>query len=180
MVNYNFFFFFWETLDTPELPPIYTKPPDTKKLSLTPPIFHFFSLRTLQGYNGYINIYMPIIPSTPKLRRFGLVQNDVVLGKTCSFANLRIFFFGKKEGIKKKKKKKKRRRRRRRRRRRGNRGVAEPAVWGWPKPPQAFGGGPATPKGQKKKKREKWVLAFGGGRTTPRAWGWLRNTTYRS
>jgi hypothetical protein len=30
-----------------------------------------------------------------------------------------------------------------------------PAVWGWPKPPQAFGGGPATPKGQKKKKKKK-------------------------
>jgi hypothetical protein len=126
-------------------------PSDTKKLSLTPPIFHFLSLRTLQGYNGYINIYMPIIPSTPKLRRFGLVQNGVVL-------QILGFFFFKKEGIKKKKKKK--------RRRRGNRGVAgatpcpemgwsdnpifgqglaEPAVWGWPKPPQAFGGGPATP-----------------------------------
>jgi hypothetical protein len=71
-----------ETSDTPELPPIYRKPPDTKKLSNTPLNFQFLSLRTLQGYNGYINIYMPIIPSTPKLRRFGLVQNDAVLGKT--------------------------------------------------------------------------------------------------
>jgi hypothetical protein len=71
------FFFFGNFRYPPELPPIYTKPPDTKKLSLTPPIFHFLSLRTLQGYNGYINIYMPIIPSTPKLRRFG--QNGVVL-----------------------------------------------------------------------------------------------------
>jgi hypothetical protein len=42
-------------------------------------------------------------------------------------------------------------------------GVAEPAVWGWPKPPQAFGGGPATPKGQKKKTTKKWVWDFGGG-----------------
>jgi hypothetical protein len=44
-------------------------------------------------------------------------------------------------------------------------GVAEPAVWGWPKPPQAFGGGLATPKGQKKKKR-KGKMGFG-------LWGWL-------
>jgi hypothetical protein len=56
-----------------------------------------------------------------------------------------------------------------------------PAVWGWPKPPQAFGGGPATSKGQKKKKKkkkEKWVLAFGGGRTTPKGLGWLRPPPY--
>jgi hypothetical protein len=98
-----------------------------------------------------------------------------------------FFFFEKKKEIEKKKKKKKKKR--------GNRGgwshplpksgVAGPphfwprggfghpipAVWGWPKPPQAFGGGPATPKGPKKKKKKKktkeCVLAFGGGWTTP-------------
>jgi hypothetical protein len=37
-----------------------------------------------------------------------------------------------------------------------------PAVWAWPKPPQAFGGGPATPKGQKKKTKK---MGFG-------FWGW--------
>jgi hypothetical protein len=51
-----------------------------------------------------------------------------------------------------------------------------PAVWGWPKPPQAFGGGPATPKGQKKKKQNKkngfGILGVAGPR--PRAWGWLQ------
>jgi hypothetical protein len=127
---------------------------------------------------------MSIIPSTPKLRRFGLVQNDAVLGsskttplwaKWRSFTNFRIFFFLKKRRKLKKKKKKKE-----------EIGVAGatpcpkngvagpphfwprggfghpiPAVWGWLKPPQAFGGGPATPKGQKKKKK----MGFG-------LWGW--------
>jgi hypothetical protein len=38
---------------------------------------------------------------------------------------------------------------------------------GWPKPPQAFGGGPATPKGQKKKKKKKKTKKMGLG-----FWGW--------
>jgi hypothetical protein len=89
----------------------------------------------------------------PKRCRFG--QNGVVL------QILGFFFFLKKKEIKKKKK---------------EIGVAATPFpkMGWPdhpifgQGPQAFGGGPATPKGQqKKKKREKWVLAFGGGRTTP-------------
>jgi hypothetical protein len=47
-----------------------------------------------------------------------------------------------------------------------------PAVWGWPKPPQAFGGGPATSKGQKK--MEKWVLAFEGWpKPPPGPRGWF-------
>jgi hypothetical protein len=107
---------------------------------------------------------------------------------------LGFFFFEKKKELKKKK-------RRRRRRRRGDRGVAgatpcqemgwpdhpifgqgvtEPAVWGWPKPPQAFGGGPATPKGQKKKKKKRKngfeILGVAG--PPPRAWGWLRPTPW--
>jgi hypothetical protein len=65
----------------------------------------------------------------------------------------------------------------------GNRGgFGHPilAVWGWPKPPQAFGGGPATPKGhqEKKKKTEKWVWDFGGGRTTPKGLGVASATPY--
>jgi hypothetical protein len=56
---------------------------------------------------------------------------------------------------------------------RGGFGHPIPAVWGWPKPPQAFGGGPATPKGQKKKgKNGFWPLGVAG--PPPRAWGWLR------
>jgi hypothetical protein len=46
---------------------------------------------------------------------------------------------------------------------RGGFGHPIPAVWGWPKPSQAFGGGLATPKAQKKKKKEK--MGFG-------LWGW--------
>jgi hypothetical protein len=45
-----------------------------------------------------------------------------------------------------------------------------------PKPPQAFGGGPATPKGQKK--RKKWVWDFGDGRTTPKGLGVASATPY--
>jgi hypothetical protein len=45
---------------------------------------------------------------------------------------------------------------------------ATPGLWGW-------SGHPERPKKKKKKKkRKKWVWDFGGGRTTPRAWGWLR------
>jgi hypothetical protein len=47
-------------------------------------------------------------------------------------------------------------------------------VWGGRSHPQAFGGGPATPKATKKKKKTKWVCAVGGGRTTPKGLGWLR------
>jgi hypothetical protein len=95
---FDFILNFGETsLSPPELSPIYTKPPDTKKLSLTPPIFHFLSLRTLQGYNRYINIYAhytlhskttPFL-ACPKRRRFG--QNGIVL-------QILGFFFMKKEG----------------------------------------------------------------------------------
>jgi hypothetical protein len=50
------------------------------------------------------------------------------------------------------------------------------AVWGWPKPPQAFGGGPATPKGhqEKKKKGKNGFELLGVAGPPPRAWGWLR------
>jgi hypothetical protein len=146
---------------------------------------------------------MPIIPFTPKRRRFG--QNGVVL------QILGFFFNEKKKEIKKKKKKK--------RRNRGGwshpipavflakgwsatpyrpyggglqpplaqkmgwpnhpifgQGVVGhpiPAVWGWPKPPQAFGwsGHPERPK---KKKGKKWVWDFGpvgGVRSHPQALG---------
>jgi hypothetical protein len=46
-------------------------------------------------------------------------------------------------------------------------------VWGGRSHPQAFGGGPATPKATKKKKKKKtkWVCAVGGGRTTPKGLG---------
>jgi hypothetical protein len=37
---------------------------------------------------------------------------------------------------------------------------------------------PATPKGQKKKKRKKWVWDFGGGRTTPKGLGVASATPY--
>jgi hypothetical protein len=57
---------------------------------------------------------------------------------------------------------------------RGGFGHPIPAVWGWPKPPQAFGGGPATPKGPKKKKKRGkngfWPLGVAG--PPPRAWRW--------
>jgi hypothetical protein len=176
---------FGETSYIPlELPPIYTKPPRYEKTLTYPPIFHFLSLRTLQGYNGYINIYMSIIPSTPKLRHFGLVQNGVVL------QILVFFFFEKKKEIEKKKKKKKEEKK-------GwlepplaqkmgwpdhpifGQGVAEatPGLWGW-------SGHPERPK--KKKKNVKmgfglwgWPdhpLGLGGGFGTPPTGrrGWLR------
>jgi hypothetical protein len=99
---------------------------------------------------------MPIIPSTPKLRRFG--QNGVVLEILGFFflmkkrrkIKIKIFFFKKKK------------------KGGGEIGVAGhpiPAAWGWPKPPQAFGGGPATPKGPKKKKKNTKKMGLG-------FWGW--------
>jgi hypothetical protein len=51
-----------------------------------------------------------------------------------------------------------------------------PAIWGWPKPPQAFGGGPAIPKGQKKKRRKNGFWPLGVAGPPPRAWGWLRTS----
>jgi hypothetical protein len=127
---------------------------------------------------------MPTLPFTPKLRRFGS------FGPFLIFVCLFVFFFFKKKRKKKKKK--------------GNRGWLEPPPcpkMGWPDhplfgqgvasatpygrygvaeaTPQAFGGGPATPKATKKKKKRKkkkmkWVCAVGGGRTTPKGLGWLR------
>jgi hypothetical protein len=48
-------------------------------------------------------------------------------------------------------------------------------VWGWSNHPHAQAGGPTTPKRQKKKKTEKWVLGFWGWSDHPQgAWGWLR------
>jgi hypothetical protein len=148
---------------------------------------------------------MPIIPSTPKLRCFGLVQNYAVLGlsKTTSFwakrrnfANFRIFFFNeKKKEIKNLKKKKK-----------GEiRGWLEPPLaqkMGWPdhpifwprggRPPHTgrmgvaeatpclwgWSGHPERQKKKKKKKRKKWVWDFGGGRTTPKGLGVASATPY--
>jgi hypothetical protein len=66
--------------------------------------------------------------------------------------------------------------------------VRPPHFWprgGWPPPyrpygggrshPQAFGGGLATLKGQKKKKKkEKWFWDFGGDHPIPTVWGWLK------
>jgi hypothetical protein len=49
-----------------------------------------------------------------------------------------------------------------------------PAVWGWSKPPQAFGDGPATPKCQKKKKKKNGFGILGVAGPPLRAWGWLR------
>jgi hypothetical protein len=99
---------------------------------------------------------MPKLSFTPKLHRFGrgrFAQNGVVL------AILFLFLFFKKEGKKKKKK--------------GNRGWLHPLrlVWGWPKPPPCPWGGPATPKGPKKKKGFVHMEVAG---PPPRAWGWLR------
>jgi hypothetical protein len=42
---------------------------------------------------------------------------------------------------------------------------------GWPKPPQALGGGPATPKSPKPIFHH--FLAFWGGRTIPIGMGWF-------
>jgi hypothetical protein len=170
----------------PELPPIYTKPPDTKKLSDTPPIFQILSLRTL------LVVSCPLYPPLQNYAVLGSFKTTPFWAKRRSFANFRIFFFNeKKKEIKKKKKKKKKKKEKS-----GwlepplaqkmgwpdhpifGQGVAGhpiPAVWGWPKPPQAFGGGPATPKGQKKKKNKKngfGILGVAG--PPPRAWGWLR------
>jgi hypothetical protein len=132
---------------------------------------------------------MPIIPSTPKLRRFG--QNGVVL------QILGFFFFNeKKKEIKKKKKKKKKKGeigvagatpcpkngvagpphfwpRGGRPPHTGRMGVAEatPGLWGW-------SGHPERPK--KKKKNEKngfGILGVAG--PPPRAWGWLRSHPLR-
>jgi hypothetical protein len=156
-------------------------PPDTKKLSNTPPELPILSLRTLLVVYKYVYICPYTLHSKttpfwacPKRCRFG--QNGVVLGILGFF----FFFFFLKE-IKRRKLKNKNKKG-------GNRGgwnhplpksgVAGPprfwprggfghpipAVWGWPKPPQAFGGGPATPKGPKKKKK-KGKMGFG-------LWGW--------
>jgi hypothetical protein len=63
-----------ETSDTPpELPPIYTKPPRYEKTLRYPPQSSRFS------HLGPFWRNLPIIPFTPKLRRFGLAQNGVVL-----------------------------------------------------------------------------------------------------
>jgi hypothetical protein len=120
---------------------------------------------------------MPIIPSTPKLRCFGLVQNDAVLGKTTPFwakrrrfgqngvvLHFRFFFFffflekRRKLKIKKKKKKKKEKK---------ELGWLEPPLCpkvGWPDHP-IFGQGvaSATPY---------WL--YGGGRSHPRPLGVVR------
>jgi hypothetical protein len=166
-----------------ELSPIYTKPPDTKKLSLTPPIFHFLSLRTLQGYNGYINIYIcPLYPPFQNYAVLGLSKTTPFWAKRCGFVNFRIFFFffEKKKELKKKKKKKKKGESR------GVAGATPCPEMGWPDHPifgqgvpnRPYGGGRSHPRPlgvvrppckakKKKKKTEKWVLAFGGGRTTP-------------
>jgi hypothetical protein len=138
---------------------------------------------------------MPIIPSTPKLSRFGLVQDDAVLGsskttpfwaKRHSFANLRIFFF-----LKKKKKEIEKKEeigvagatlcpkngvvgpphfwpKGGRPPYTGRMGVAEatPGLWGW-------SGHPERPK-KKKKKRKNGVWPLGVAGPPPRAWGWLR------
>jgi hypothetical protein len=123
---------------------------------------------------------MPTLPFTPKLRRFGLAQNGVVLAH---FLALFFFFFF----LREKKKKK------------GNgatplpkNGVARPPpfwprggfghpirpVWGGRSHPQAFGGGPATPKATKKKKKknEMGLCRWGWPWTTatPKGLGWLR------
>jgi hypothetical protein len=61
----------------PELSPIYTKPPDTKKTLIYPPPNLSFSL-TYDPFGGKLSK----LPFAPKLRRFGLAQNDVILPKT--------------------------------------------------------------------------------------------------
>jgi hypothetical protein len=122
------------------------------------------------------------LPSTPKLRRFGLVQNDIVL-------HFMFFFFLKKKRKLKKKKKK------------GKSGWLEPPPsqkWGgrttpflakgWLRPPHTgrMGVAKATPglwgwsghPKRPKKERKKWVLAFGGGRTTPKGMEVAKSTTY--
>jgi hypothetical protein len=72
---------------------------------------------------------MPIIPSTPKLRRFGLVQNGIVL------QILGFFFNEKRRKLKKKKKKKEEEGRNRAGQppHTGRMGVAEATLglWGW-------------------------------------------------
>jgi hypothetical protein len=123
-------FFFGETSDTPELPPIYRKPLDTKKLSNTPLNFQFLSLRTLQGYNGYINIYIcPLYPPLQNYAVLGSSKTTPFWAKRRSFA---FFFFLKKE-IKKKK----------------EIGVAPSQKWGGRTTPfLAKGVAPTTPNGR--------------------------------
>jgi hypothetical protein len=54
-------------------------PPDTKKLLDTPP--ELPDSLTYDHFGGKLSK----LPFTPKPRRFGLAQNDVVLPKTASF-----------------------------------------------------------------------------------------------
>jgi hypothetical protein len=95
------------------------------------------------------------LPFTPKLRRFGLAQNGIVLG----ILGFSFFFFKKKKEIIKKKKIIKIKK--------GKLGWLWPphtGCMGWPKPPPGLWGWSGHPERphKKKKKKTKWV------------WGWLR------
>ena len=65
-------------------------------------------------------------------------------------------------------------------------GATPRPVWGWSNHPMPKGVVRPPPKGQKKKKKKKeeeekeenWVLAFGGGRTTPKGLGVASATPY--
>jgi hypothetical protein len=179
-----------------------TIPPETKKkLSDTPPQSSRFS--HLGPFGSNLS-KLPFTPKLrrfglaqktfcPKWHSFGhfryyhSLQNYAILGspKTTSFCPKRhsfghfrfffFFFFWKKIRKFKKKKKKKIGVAGERGGEIGVAGHPIPAVWGWPKHPQAFGGGPATPKGHKKKKKKNGRMGLGVvAGPPPRAWGWLR------
>jgi hypothetical protein len=134
---------FGETSDAPpELPPIYTKPPDTKKTLTYPPNLPFSLI--YDPFGGKLSK----LPFALKLCRFA--QNGVVL------SILGFFFF---LGFRNKKKIKKEKR--------GTKsGWLEPPHTGRMGVARPLGVVQPPRKAKKKKKREKWVWDLGGGRTT--------------
>jgi hypothetical protein len=153
--------FFWGNFTfPPELPLIYRKLSDTKKLSDTPLNFQILSLRTLLEKSAHYTLHSKTTPFW--------VGPFFIL----------VFYFFLKKKLKKKKKGNQ-----------GWLRPPHMAGMGWPKPPLGLWGWSSHPEShqeKKIKKKTKWVCAVGGGRTTPkglsvvvgvagpppRAWGW--------